>query len=472
LQRQQWGYFEGIVAEAGLELLKPGQIFAGRYRVERFLAQGGHGAVFVAEQLATEALVAIKVLWPHLVASEEIATRFELEAKVAGRVKSDYIVRVLDAGIDEETRMPFLVMELLEGESLAECVKRNGPMSSVDAVGYILQIAHGLDKAHSYSDRDGQAHPIVHRDLKPDNVFLVAREDGHRAAKILDFGIAKVLSESATMSHGIKGTPLYMACEQASGDPITPRTDVWALGLIAFYLLAGKPYWRAATRASMNISSIFGEILYQPIIAPTNRSKEIGVEATWPSSFDTWFLRCVNRDATARFQTAGAAANALAEALLGAEWSATLPNSVMSLVPPPGSVIMPRRGWSRGRWLLFGAAGVLVGALGYLAINLSSERVVQQLSRVPSAAHRAQNGSAPLAPAVPHSAAAAPSAASSAPASPTAETGWGPAADAATKQRRVNTVNAAAPPKRAAARVPSTPSTPRPAMSSPIYTER
>src|SRR3954453_9761490 len=99
-------------------LLKPQQIFAGRYRIERFLAEGGMGAVFVGEHTATEQRVAVKVLWPHVLGSKDAVEKFQLEAKVAGRVSSDHIVRVIDAGFDDDSRMPFLVMELLKGKTL------------------------------------------------------------------------------------------------------------------------------------------------------------------------------------------------------------------------------------------------------------------------------------------------------------------------------------------------------------------
>ena len=465
------------MAGPGTELLKPGQIFSGRYRVERFLAQGGHGAVFVAEQLATEASVAIKVLWPHLITSEDIAKRFELEAKVAGRVKSEFIVRVLDAGIDEETKIPFLVMELLEGDSFAEYVKANGPLSTVEVTTYLMQIAHGLDRAHAYSDKSGHSLPIVHRDLKPENVFLVMREDGQRVAKILDFGIAKMLSDSSTMSQGIKGTPLYMAYEQVMGDMVTPTTDVWALGLIAFFLLTGKSYWRAGADRVSNFSAVFAEVLNQPIIGPTKRAEELGIEATWPPEFDHWFLQCVNRDPRSRFPSAGAAASGLAQALLGEDWSTTLPNSVVTWTPPKSSISLPRRRWSRVRWLLYGGLAAAVGGLGYVGVRLGGGLKAQQTTRgvVVSAAEGLRSSAPPLpseasaTPRRPVSASAAPSAEAAASASvaglpadlPPPERRPAPPASANVAQRTARPAPAPAPA-----------SAPRPAKSSPIYTER
>ena len=147
---------------------------------------------------------------------------------------------------DPAQRAPFLVMELLVGCDLEQLVDRGGPLEPGRAVEYLRQAAIGLDKAHNFVDREGRLSPIVHRDLKPGNLFLSRRDDGSELVKILDFGIAKVLSSSKSLSGGIRGTPLYMAYEQAAQAPITPAADIWSFGLIAFFLLTGKPYWMAA----------------------------------------------------------------------------------------------------------------------------------------------------------------------------------------------------------------------------------
>lgn len=298
-----------------VNLLTLGQEFAGRYRVERFLAAGGMGAVYVAEQLATERRVALKVLFPQVLASEDAVQRFQIEAKIAARVRSENIVQVLDAGFDPETRTPFLVMELLEGQPLEDLVEGSGPVSPALTVTYLTQTAAGLDKAHFHRTKSGAVQPIVHRDLKPENLFLTHRENGEPVIKILDFGIAKVLSDTAHLSQEIKGTPLYMAFEQASGKQITPQTDIWALGLIAFYLLTGKSYWRAASNPIAGLPALFAEVLSEPIAPASERATELGVPHCWGAEFDSWLDRCLRRNAGERFETAGAAAAALTAAL-------------------------------------------------------------------------------------------------------------------------------------------------------------
>jgi serine/threonine-protein kinase len=273
------------------------------------------GAVFVAEQIATELTVAIKVLFPHILGSQDAVEKFQFEAKVAARVNSDHIVKVLDAGYDQESGLPFLVMELLQGEELDALVERQGPLSPIDVSEYVRQVASGLDRAHGYVNKNGNPEPIVHRDLKPENIFLSQRESGEAVVKILDFGIAKVLTDTAKVSQEVKGTPLFMAYEQATGAALSPQTDIWALGLIAFYLLTGEIYWKAASNPQAGISALFGEVLSLPLDTPTERLRELGREPRWQPAFDAWFARCVVRDASQRFSTAGEAARELARSL-------------------------------------------------------------------------------------------------------------------------------------------------------------
>src|SRR5262245_63234801 len=143
------------------------------------------GVIFEAEHLATEARVALKVLWPHVMQEEAARRCFELEARVAARVNSEHIVRVLDAGFDPRTRAPFLAMELLVGNTLAATVKRRGPMSPALTVALMRQVARGLDAAHGYRSPAGVLQPIVHRDIKPENLFLCARREPVPLVKIL-----------------------------------------------------------------------------------------------------------------------------------------------------------------------------------------------------------------------------------------------------------------------------------------------
>ena len=166
--------------------LQVGEIFAGRYRIVRELASGGMGAVYEVVHTVTERRCALKVMLSHTVEREQLRKRFMQESRLAAQIGSEYIVDVLDAGVDEDTKAPYLVMELLEGEDLGQRLLRLGPLSREETVAYLWHVALALDRTHQSG--------IVHRDLKASNLFLTRREDGTPLVKVLDFGVAKVLT--------------------------------------------------------------------------------------------------------------------------------------------------------------------------------------------------------------------------------------------------------------------------------------
>jgi serine/threonine-protein kinase len=285
--------------------------------------------------------VALKVLarYDELVSVDRLLA----EARVTSRIVSDHIVQVLDAGVDRANGDVFVVMELLHGMTLDERVLQQGALPSVEVAEYMRQIAVGLDRAHGHVDRAGRPTPIVHRDLKPSNIFISARDDGHPLLKILDFGAAKVLSQTTKASGLIRGTPLFMASEQALGEPSYPVTDVWAFGLIAFYLLTGHSYWLTAQRDGTE-DQLFAEILMLPLPPASQRVRELGLGIQLAPHFDRWFSRCVNRVTTQRFGSAGLAAGELLR-LLGVERTLLVsepPRRPSSAGPGPVAV-EPRR---------------------------------------------------------------------------------------------------------------------------------
>lgn len=297
-------------------MLQPGQEFAGKYRVGPLIAHGGVGSVYEAEQLNTESPVAIKVLHRHVLLSDEAVERLQLEAKIAGRLGGNFVVQIFDTGFDEATRLPYLVMERLRGETLKSYVDKNGPMPFEKVVELVSQVAQGLSHAHDYRTRTGERAPIVHRDLKPENLFLCDPVDRPTSVKILDFGLAKVVDGDAAVSQEVKGTPLFMAYEQAAGAAVSPQTDIWALGLTTFYMLAARPYWRSAAATTTDLTSLFAEVLSLPIEPPSQRIFEFGIDVHLPGSFDEWFLRCLRRRARERFASARDAADELSHSLL------------------------------------------------------------------------------------------------------------------------------------------------------------
>jgi serine/threonine protein kinase len=294
---------------AGLAQLAPGAVVGGDFRIVRPLGQGGMGAVYVAEQISTGKPRALKVMQPSLTSEPRFVEKFAQEARIGARIDSDHVVEVVGAGIDAGLGAPWLAMELLQGETLEQLVRRRTMIPTDEVVALFRQLCHALAAAHAAG--------IVHRDLKPENIFLATsrREGTASVLKILDFGIAKIVAEAHTQTTSAIGSPLWMAPEQS--DPrgnIGPWTDVWPLGLIAFYLLTGRAYWRGAYDAHASVMSLMRETLFDPIEPASTRAAELG--RPLPPAFDAWFARCVAREPHARFADAAQARAAL-EATLG-----------------------------------------------------------------------------------------------------------------------------------------------------------
>jgi serine/threonine-protein kinase len=217
-----------------------------RYVLSAHLATGGMGAVFRAHHVHLRKDVAVKVLRPDLTTSPEIVERFRREAEIASALEHDNIVRVTDFGRSAAGQL-FLVMELLTGESLFERLRRRGFLPPEEAVPILWQVCAALEAAHAIG--------VVHRDLKPENVFLARTSSGREVAKILDFGIAKLADPGAdgctTQAGIVVGTPEYLAPEQAMGTSVDARADIYAVGLIAWRMLAGHHPFKADDARSL-----------------------------------------------------------------------------------------------------------------------------------------------------------------------------------------------------------------------------
>jgi serine/threonine protein kinase len=324
--------------------LRPGELFAGEFRVVAPLGTGGMGAVWLVEQLRTGKQRALKVMHPALVADARLLARFELESRISSRIESDHVVEIIDAGVDPATGAPWIAMELLKGSTLAATVDTNGPLSVEAAREVFAQLGHALAAAHDAG--------IVHRDLKPENVFLaVPRRPGARfTLKVLDFGIAKLMAEVGSRATAAIGTPLWMAPEQTqSGIGVAPATDVWSLGLLAFWVLTGRSYWLGALDDRGGTVAILREIVIEPMPSAGQRALELGVTAKLPAGFDGWFARATAREPSARFPDARAACAALDAVLAGVleapapAWTPTpLPQSVSRAAAPPQAAPMTR----------------------------------------------------------------------------------------------------------------------------------
>jgi eukaryotic-like serine/threonine-protein kinase len=282
------------LAEAGHAEID--QIIAQRYRLLEKLGEGGMGSVWRAQHLNLGTLVAIKLMSPAVAAHPEGLARFRREAQAAASLQSPNIVSVFDFGVDGDT--PYIAMELLRGESLAQRLAQKGALTLGDTATILMQVARAVGKAHDAG--------VVHRDLKPDNVFLVPGEEGE-IAKVLDFGIAKRLdtlsshtSGAATRTGTVMGTPYYMSPEQVSGKrELDHRADIWAFGVIGYECVTGKkPFY------DDNLGALVLAICVEPLPVPSRVS-------SCSAAFDGWFARCVAREPSARFPTIRDAAKEL-----------------------------------------------------------------------------------------------------------------------------------------------------------------
>jgi serine/threonine-protein kinase len=305
-----------------------GQTIAGKYRLESRLGRGGMGEVWRAEHLVLRAPVAVKFINPSLATSGDATGRFLREAQAAAALRSPHVVQILDYGLDQH--LPFMVLEFLEGESLGANIMRQGRLTPEETAHVMNHVARAMHRAHEAG--------IVHRDLKPENVFLVPTGD-ELIAKVLDFGIAKMarpeaMQEGGTRTGAVMGTPYYMSPEQVEGNKaVDYRTDIWAMGVIAFECLTGRRPFDSET---------FGELVLKICMHPMPRPSEWGPV---PPGFDAWFARAVNRNLAERFPSAREAAAALRTVCTGSStpsWEASGPVPATVLMPQPASTLPER----------------------------------------------------------------------------------------------------------------------------------
>jgi phosphate/phosphite/phosphonate ABC transporter binding protein len=271
-------------------------VIAGKYHLGRVLGEGGMGSVYEAEHRELGAKVAVKLLSETSLTQEKSLARFRREAKAMAAIRHENVVSVMDAGTDSDG-LPFLVMELLDGESLASKLRRERVLSPSLACWISCEILAGLGAAHAAG--------IVHRDLKPGNVFICKQTDGSYRVKLLDFGISKVWDSSGTLNvtadGALVGTPNFMAPEQVyANKPVDGRVDIYAAGVILYRMVTGTlPYVGKTT-----------EELYRNIIdARAYRPRQVRPEV--PEELESIIMRAMHPDRDQRYQTAGEFRDAL-----------------------------------------------------------------------------------------------------------------------------------------------------------------
>jgi serine/threonine protein kinase len=266
-------------------------LFAGRFRIESLLGSGATGTVYLARHEVLERQVAIKVLHRDLLVDVNMPERFRREAKAASRIVHPHITYVFDFGHTEEEGRPYIVMEYVEGPSLAEALA-DGPFPLPRALRILLEIAEALAAAH--------AGYVIHRDLKPRNIILTTHQGQTDHVKILDFGFAKIVDPGASRrmksAGDLLGTPQYMSPEQCTGGQVDYRTDIYSFGVIAYELLVGKaPY-------AGDVASLLDPYRREP--APPSKAASQDI----PAPVDKMVLRCLAKSPDDRYPDGAALA--------------------------------------------------------------------------------------------------------------------------------------------------------------------
>ncbi len=292
----------------------PGDVLAGKYSLVRPLGAGSMGQVWVARNGATDAEVAVKVLLPERAGAEDAFERFRREAHTMSRLSHRGIFRAFDlVEHDPAKGSLLLVMELLRGQTLAQPIEQAGRLTVTETIQIALPILSALDHAHA----DG----VVHRDLKPDNIFLAVEPDGQILPKLVDFGISKMRHDGVLTKRGaLVGTPCYMAPEQARGEDIDARSDIFSLGIVLYECLSGKPPFS-------------GDTLYATVTSVLETEPPVLDDV--PVDLWTVVARALAKRADDRYASAADLAKAIVTAVPG------LQATLRSVPPGPTSFTVP-----------------------------------------------------------------------------------------------------------------------------------
>ncbi len=311
----------------GSELL--GTVIADRYQLETILGRGGMGLVYRAEHLGLRRKVAVKILHPSLATSHDVRNRFEREAFAAGKIDHPNCINVMDSGkLSDGTR--YLAMELLDGRALGEVLEQAGQIEAGRALHILAHILRGLGHIHSAG--------MIHRDIKPENIFLIRQGSDEDFAKILDFGIAKGLGKS-DLDEGVKltqagmafGTPIYMAPEQALGNPMDGRSDLYAAAVIGYEMLTGQPPFYSDDKLE-----VMSQHTAKPV--PPMRTRLLEGAKPVPSSIERLIAKGLTKKSSDRYASADVFLAAVENALRTPDGGVT----DVSFERPPSEDVLER----------------------------------------------------------------------------------------------------------------------------------
>lgn len=310
-----------VILWFGLMSLGPGTLIGSNVRLVRVLGQGGMGSIWIAEHLTLHTQVAVKFMTAEVAKNPEATARFTREASAAAQIKSPHVVQTFDHGLTDED-VPYIVMELLDGEDLSRKIQRQGRIAPNEVALIVMQVSKALYRAHSLG--------IVHRDIKPENIFLTD-VDGDLLVKVLDFGIAKRSQDAGfnmTSTGAMVGTPYYMSPEQVmSAKSVDFRSDLWSLAVVTYHVLTGKVPFEAETVGALCVAINAAEFV------PPSR-----LDPRLLPSVDTWFRKALARDPLQRFQSARDLGRTLEHAVMGVD-----PSDVPIAEPSLVDTSMPGR---------------------------------------------------------------------------------------------------------------------------------
>jgi len=328
------------------------RILNDRYEVEGTVGRGGMATVYRGTDRVLGRTVAIKVLSEKYAGDEKFVTRFRREAQAAAALNHPNIVGVYDTG--DEGEMHYIVMEYVEGETLADVLKREGPLEPPRAVAIAEDVATALEAAHDKG--------LVHRDVKPGNVMI----DGEGRVKVMDFGIARAVADDTLTQTGlVLGTASYLSPEQAQGSPVDARSDIYSLGCVLYEMLTGRPPFPGDSPVAIAYRHVNEEARPPSEVAPTV-----------PREVDAVVMRALAKDPDERFPTAEELRAALDAALGGPDTAPIAPAGGDTEIMPAGAAAPPEEGPARPArtWLPVAlAAAAVVAVAGLLAISLAGE---------------------------------------------------------------------------------------------------
>jgi len=357
-----------------------GAVLADRYQIVRRIGEGGMGAVYEAKHTVIGKRVAVKVLLEKFLAKSDFVARLLQEARLASSIGHEHIVDVTDFGTTTDGRS-FVVMEFLDGESLAELAMREAPLPIERSLGIARQVASALGAAH--------AKGIFHRDVKPENIYLVKRGDAD-FVKVVDFGISKAVKpggdeggEGYRLTHTglLLGTPLYMSPEQARGEEdLDHRCDIWALGVLLYECLTGEVPFRAN-----NYLGIISQVLTHDPTPPSKLRPELGISG----AVEAVVMRAMAKDRTRRYQTMAEVERDLERLLAGDQNVGFVPHA-------PGAA--SKAATAPRRWPLLAAGGAALVAAIVIDLGWPSKPPAIPAVAVPAVAPAAPTPPAVVAP--------------------------------------------------------------------------